>query len=176
MVMALAALGVGLALVLAPGLLAGRADAQRQAAEALWAARPFRHYRLVVEELRPTTRTRCTQDAEVRDEQVVQVFADTCGGEGRTVGSLFTEVARGSYDAIYCVPGGCECGHGRMRVRASYDEALGYPQALHFQLAWADNWGHPDYWRHLWQHWQRPPCEVTPDLRAISVRSLTPLP
>jgi hypothetical protein len=139
--------GTSIALLLGCGLLAlwlyPLKTRELDAARSRWAARPFSHYRLVIEygQLRY-----CRQSVEVADEQVVAILENTCSEPTPTVTDLFERIERDIATVSgRCGPNGCGC-DGTIGVSAAYDPTLGYPQHKEVQLRPRDRWRFPDYW------------------------------
>ena len=101
------------------------------AARDAWAHRPFKRYRMIVEQeggLQP----RCRQEFEVEDEQVDTVISNGCAGSMPTVSDLFARIEDYTTKVV-CGPNGCDC-DGQIVARATYDPRLGYPHDLVIML------------------------------------------
>lgn len=99
-----------------------------------WLATPVDHYRLEMAVNSSLPLSSCTYDLEVRAEQIVQIFVNTCRPEEtRTISALFQEIQ--TYIEMYggkgCGPNGCEC-DGPNGIDAVYDERVGYPIEVTF--------------------------------------------
>lgn len=160
---ACAALGLGLRAPSAAAREQSWEQAQRR-----WAARGAGHYRMVVQ-----APSWCRTDLEVRDEQVVAVFQNSCPSAPRTVGELFRAVKQldNQADRIYCAPGGCECLEQRFAI-AAYDPQLGFPSAIRLRRMRSTNW--PELWHHLTTH-GLPNCLNPLDTEVVKVISFQPL-
>src|SRR5688500_2161358 len=91
-------------------------------AESRWAARPFTHYRLVIE-----AGSTCRLAFEVRDEQVSSVLQESsCGYPARTVKDLFDVLKRNKPIRQDCSYYRCACRQA-IDVYAAYDLEWGYP-------------------------------------------------
>lgn len=110
------------------------------AARARWDARPFRDYRLVVQD------GSCTYDVLVRRGQINSGYRDSCNLRARTVESLFALVGGNGTPATHCSVYGCLC-ETVTRVVAEYDTTLGYPRKLIMESTLRPNWLHLDLWR-----------------------------
>jgi len=144
-------LSAALALLLATCVAAGawisrdaRASeaSQREylAARARWDTRPFRDYRLVVQD------GSCTYDVLVRNGQINSGYRDSCNLRARTVESLFAIAGGSGVPATHCSVYGCLC-ETVTRVVAEYDTTLGYPRKLIMESTLRPNWRYLDFWR-----------------------------
>lgn len=137
-------------------------------AEERWAARPFSHYRMVVQ-----AASWCRLDVEVQDEHLVRVFEDTCPGPPPTVTDLFARIKllERDHDRIFCAPAGCECTEVRF-VLADYDVQLGFPRSISVRRPRAANW--QGLWGYLLEH-GLPNCLTPRDIDIIRVLSFRPM-
>ncbi len=117
------------------------------AARERWERNPLSHYTMRVEY--ESTHLTCTQEVEVRDEQVVEISRNTCSSplppgapdlEGWTVTRLFERIEKyiGQYEGT-CGPRGCAC-NGPVRVQTRYDEARGYPRSIEIRSNSEERW------------------------------------
>ncbi|MDW8212431.1 MAG: hypothetical protein RMJ55_02650 [Roseiflexaceae bacterium] len=113
---------------------------ERLAARALWDQRPFRDYRLVVED------GDCTYDVVVRQGQITGSYRDSCNLRARTIETLFLVADGDGTVTPVCGMRGCVC-ETHIRVHADYDPALGYPRSLIIEATLRPNWRHQDFWR-----------------------------
>jgi hypothetical protein len=74
---------------------------------------------------------RCTWDVEVRQEQLLTTFANTCGRSALTVSDLFTQISDTTRLFTDARIKACS---GFYRVQAWYDPILGYPTGM--QVTW----------------------------------------
>jgi hypothetical protein len=144
---------IGLALLLVPYLAvsawigAGEQERltrarERIAARALWEGRPFRDYRLVVED------GDCTYDVVVRQGQIAGRYRDSCNLRARTIETLFLVAEGDGTVTPVCGIHGCIC-ETHIRVLATYDPVLGYPRSLVIEATLRPNWRHQDFWRNV---------------------------
>jgi hypothetical protein len=139
-------------------------------AEARWATRTFNHYELRLRD------KGCLQVIEVRDERVVDVQPNRCEPPPRSVSDLFTLIRRDGKVSTQCILLGCAC-DDVLSVRASYDQALGFPRQLEVGVAARPNWQHPDYWSQLLAKRRLPDCSVLAvGSKVVAIESITPLP
>jgi Family of unknown function (DUF6174) len=114
------------------------------AARSRWATRPFSHYRL---DLKYGVLEYCKQSIEIKDEQIVAVFQNTCAEPVPTVNDLFDRIERDiTVLSGHCGPNGCAC-DGTIVVSATYDPQFGYPHSKRVDLDSAARWRFPDYWQ-----------------------------
>jgi hypothetical protein len=155
---------------LALGLPGSARRSAVDAAEARWHTRPFDGYVMSIEELN------CSLDVEVRGERVVRTeLWSRCERDGRSVTELFALVRRDGDIGARCITQGCAC-DDRLRVDATFDEALGYPRQIEVRIKAEPNWLHPDAWRYLAANGQAPPCAMMEGNKLIRVLALTPKP
>jgi hypothetical protein len=175
-----AALTLGLAtLALAAALLAAAwpaasARLELEQARARWAARPFRSYRVEVEQ---TLATSCRYVIEVRDDRIAGVPFNSCSQliwwrdmPARTVDGILDNLGAA---AGGCAPTGCAC-DGVVVMEARFDPALGYPLEARLTAEPGLRWLHPDFWRRL----LGPPrlCPASGHLGLeLTIKSVTPL-
>ena len=155
-------------------------DQQHTAALQRWQAQPIAHYRLNTREM--VAGHGCAQVVEVRDEQLVNLIADTCQQPSLwTVSWLFRYAEKAQQVAERCalaVPGvGCVC-RDAVDVQVEYDPALGFPRSITIRQTWSAAWQRLGYWVYLARHLAPPNC--TPPFndpgRVVLVRELRPLP
>lgn len=115
---------------------------ERLNARALWEQRPFRDYRLVVED------GDCTYDVVVRQGQITGSYRDSCNLRARTIETLFLVAEGDGTITPVCGASGCAC-ETHIHVRAEYDPALGYPRSLIIEATLRPNWRHQDFWRRM---------------------------
>jgi len=115
---------------------------ERIAARALWEERPFRDYRLVVED------GNCTYDVVVRQGQIAGRYRDSCNLRARTIETLFLVAEGDGVVTPVCGVHGCVC-ETHIRVLATYDPVLGYPRSLVIEATLRPNWRHQDFWRNV---------------------------
>ena len=143
-------------------------NAAVEAAEARWQTRPFAAYVMSMEELN------CGVDVEVLDERVVRTDTWTrCQRDGRSVTELFALVRRDGDVGARCITQGCAC-DDRLRVRAEFDQALGYPRWIEVRVKAEPNWLSADTWRYLLAHGGAPDCAMMEGNKIIRVLALTP--
>ncbi len=178
--LALALLGGGvvllglLALLVGWRLLQASPVYQFMQARRRWEARPFNHYRLAFDyAITSGDQAICHHDVEVRNEQIVQVYSITCLSshttQAFTVSAIFDRFERYLTRRV-CSDTGCYC-DGAYLLRAKYDPALGYPQAITtiFHRNWVDDFLHNKVG-------VQDCLRVDSTVERISVTSLTPLP
>lgn len=117
-------------------------ERERSAARALWEGRPFRDYRLVVED------GDCTYDVVVRHGKIAGRYRDSCNLRARTIETLFIVAEGDGVVTPVCGFHGCVC-ETHIRVSATYDPVLGYPRSLVIEATLRPNWRHQDFWRHV---------------------------
>jgi hypothetical protein len=168
---------LALLMLAASGLAAWRVTGPRlelEQARRRWEARPFRSYRIEVEERLGTS---CRYVVEVRDERITSVQYNTCSQviwwrdlPVLSVGALFTRLATAVGS---CGSAGCLC-DGVVLLDAKFDPVLGYPRSASLRAEPAVRWLHPDYWREL----AGPPRGCQPSLVdfEITITALTPIP
>lgn len=140
-------------------------------AESRWAARPFSHYRLVLD-----AGSTCRLAFEVRDEQVSSVLQESsCGYPTRTVKDLFDLLKRNKPIRQDCSYYRCACRQA-IDVYAAYDRQWGYPSRIAVGLQREANLLSGDYWRYVLANRRFPSCSRTSDAEIVRVLSLTPLP
>jgi Family of unknown function (DUF6174) len=139
-----------------------------QQAQQRWAARPFTHYRMVMQ-----APSWCSMDLEIQDERVVEVHQNTCPSAPQSVTELFSMVKQlnDQADRTYCGPVGCECTEQRF-ANTIYDAQFGYPRTISLRRIRATNW--PELWHHLTTH-GLPNCLSPLDTDIVNVVSLQPL-
>ena len=140
--------------------------AQRLAdAENRWLARAVTHYRLVMQ-----APSWCRLDVEIRNEQVVQVFENSCPAAPRTVSNLFEQIRQldSTANLAFCAPKGCECTEVRF-AEAVYDQELGFPRSIQLRRQRQTNWR--EFWRFFVAHGM-PNCLTPRDLDVVDVVSL----
>ncbi len=147
--MYLTGLALPLVLCLATGVWIGAGEQARRArqrdlahARALWEQRPFRDYRLVVED------GDCTYDVVVRQGQVTGSYRDSCNLRARTIETLFLVAEGDGTTTPVCGVRGCVC-ETYIHTRADYDPALGFPRLLIIEATLRPNWRHQDFWRSM---------------------------
>lgn len=140
-----------------------RLDRQRKrlAARAQWEQRPFRDYRLVVED------GDCTYDVVVRQGQVTGSYRDSCNLRARTIETLFLVADGDGTVTPVCGVRGCVC-ETHIHVHADYDPALGYPRSLIIEATLRPNWRHQDFWRSVLTEYSIALCRGA-NRRTISV-------
>jgi hypothetical protein len=111
-------------------------------ARALWEQRPFRDYRLVVED------GDCTYDVVVRQGQITGSYRDSCNLRARTIETLFLVAEGHGTITPVCGVRGCVC-VTHTHICADYDPALGYPRSLIIEATLRPNWRHQDFWRSM---------------------------
>jgi Family of unknown function (DUF6174) len=168
---------LALALLLGAGGLGWRLGGARielEQARQRWEARPFRNYRIEVEQRLGTS---CRYAVEVRDERITSVTYNSCSQliwwrdlPVLPMGALFTRLATA---AGTCGPDGCRC-DGVVLLAADYDPALGYPRTAQLRAEPTMRWLHPAYWRELASPPR--PCSRSYVELDLKVVSLTPLP
>jgi hypothetical protein len=139
------------------------ADAQNR-----WLSRPVAHYRLVMQ-----APSWCRLDVEIRAEQVVRVFENSCPGAPQTVTGMFEMIKQidSAAGTIFCAPAGCECTEVRY-VTASYDQQLGFPRSIRLRHERQANW--PELWRFFMAH-GLPSCLTPTDTDVVNVLSMQPI-
>jgi hypothetical protein len=146
-------------------------SSQMAEAESRWAARPFTHYRLVIE-----AGSTCQLAVEVRDEQVSSVLQESsCGYPARTVKDLFDVLKRNKPIRQDCSYYRCACRQA-IDVYAAYYREWGYPSRIAVGLQREANLLNGDYWRFVLTNRRFPSCSRTSDAEIVRVLSLTPLP
>lgn len=172
--LALVALALlGAALAVAWGVASERLELER--ARERWAARPFRDYRLEVEQ---TLATSCRYVIDVRDGRIAAIGFNSCSAliwwrdmPVRTVDGILNDLAA---SAGACPPGGCRCS-GVVALAATYDPALGYPTEARLRVEPAWRWLHPRFW--LEQLGPRPRCPALGFTGLeLTIKAVTPLP
>jgi hypothetical protein len=139
-------------------------------AEARWATRSFNHYELRLRD------KGCLQVIEVRDERVVDVVPNRCEPPPRSVSELFTLIKRDGQVSTECILLGCAC-DDVLSVKASYDQALGFPRHLEVGVSAQPNWQHPDYWRQVFAKRKLPDCSaLAVGSKIVAIESVRPLP
>ena len=137
-------------------------------AQRRWDARPFTHYRMVVQ-----APSWCRMDLEINDERVVKVYQNTCPHPPQSVTELFklVEWINSDPDRVYCAPDGCECTERRF-AQTVYDAELGFPRTIGVRRERATNW--TGLWHHVLEH-GLPTCITPVDTDVVNVVSLQPL-
>lgn len=115
---------------------------ERFNARALWEQRPFRDYRLVVED------GDCTYDVVVRRGQITGSYRDSCNLRARTIETLFLVADGDGTITPVCGVRGCAC-ETHLRVYARYDPTFGYPRFLIIEATLRPNWRHQDFWQSM---------------------------
>lgn len=138
-----------------------------------WHAQHLDRYRLLVEHR--ALLSRCQQEVEIADEQIVAVAENSCPYPATTtINDLFATTERYMAERP-CGPNGCDC-DGSMRVDVVYDQQFGYPQQLVIRAQPSERWQHLDYWRNLWANRGKLRCTVVgysgPNIRVLA---LTPI-
>jgi hypothetical protein len=133
-----------------------------------WLAQPVPHYRLVMQ-----APSWCRLDVEIRSEQVVRVFQDSCPSAPQTVTGMFEMIKQldSAAGTIFCAPSGCECTEVRY-VTASYDQQLGFPRSIRLRRERQTNW--PELWRFFVTH-GLPRCLTPIDTDVVNVLSMQPI-
>ncbi len=146
---------------------AAREESWEQA-QRRWAARPFTHYRVVMQ-----APSWCQMDLEIQNERVINVFQNSCPSPPHSIDELFTIVKRldSQADRVYCAPDGCECTEQRF-ANTVYDEQLGFPRQISLRRMRATNW--PELWHHLTTH-GLPNCLNPLDTDVVHVIAVQPL-
>lgn len=144
-------------------------------AEAYWRTRPIPHYRLVIE--RPSLH--CQQDVEVIDEQIVQIYEDTCPIELLTMTELFERIARLDGDEPFGMFATEACGCApTLNAYVTYDTRLSYPREIGIADQRRVDWLAPDCWQYILVNGGLPECDfplLSGPPRITNV-VLTPLP
>lgn len=122
-------------------------------AKTQWASHLAQHYRLIVQHTHPGSIV-CVQNVEVRDEEPVAIFQNTCSKplpaespvlQGISISSLFA-LATSMMNSVEGSCGGdCTC-YGPIRVLLRYDPALGYPIAMRVGTLQLEQQIRLDYW------------------------------
>ena len=117
-------------------LLTPAYDKQFTAATTRWESRSFSHYRLVMQ-----APGWCRVDVEVRDEQVVAIFQNTCPIGVRTVTGLFELIKQldGNPETRHCAPAGCGCIEVQF-AQVVYDDQFGFPRTTQLRRQREPNW------------------------------------
>lgn len=146
---------------------AARAESWQQA-QRRWAAHGFAHYRVVMQ-----APSWCRMDLEIKDEQVVTVYQNSCPSPPLSVADLFVSARQldSEADRVYCGPDGCECTERRFAV-AAYDAQLGFPRTIKLGRMRAINW--PELGHYMLLHGM-PNCLDPRDVDVVNVISLQPL-
>jgi hypothetical protein len=134
------------------------ADRQRsklrelEQARALWEARPFSSYRLIIQ-LQPRGGSVCEKEFEVDEPAQTKTLRDTCPGPDYSYGNALMELlgsprtVPGLFDYIEaeigrvgeCGTDGCACDGGRT-IDAAYDTDLGYPKRIEGGGSYYKDW------------------------------------
>ncbi len=133
-----------------------------------WLSQPVPHYRLVMQ-----APSWCRLDVEIRAEQVVHVFENSCPSPPQTVTSMFEMIKQldSAAGTIFCAPDGCECTEVRY-VTASYDQQLGFPRSIRLRHERRTNW--PMLWSFFVAH-GLPSCLTPIDTNVVNVLSMQPI-
>ena len=95
-----------------------------------WETNAILHYRMNASYY--GQRSQCYYDIEVLQGRVVRTFTSGCLGNGDsknfTIDGIFENFERYATQRV-CSPNGCYC-EGSYMVRATYEDALGYPQRI----------------------------------------------
>jgi hypothetical protein len=175
--LALGLLAAGVVLLLSCGLIGllgsygpSAADRAQQLSEARsrWSSRALTHYRMVMQ-----APSWCRLDIEIRHEQIVKVFENSCPGAPQTVTGLFELIKQldSSPDRLYCAPAGCECTEVRF-VQADYDDQFGFPRSIRLRRRRALDWS--NLWGFFMTHGV-PNCLSPLDLEVVNVISFKPM-
>jgi hypothetical protein len=133
-----------------------------------WLSQPVPHYRLVMQ-----APSWCRLDVEIRAEQVVRVFENSCPSPPQTVTGMFEMIRQidSAAGTIFCAPDGCECTEVRYAA-ASYDQQLGFPRSIRLRHERQTNW--PALWRFFLAH-GLPSCLTPIDTNVVNVLSMQPI-
>lgn len=147
----------------APARAAALAEARSR-----WDTRSFSHYRLVLQ-----APSWCRMDAEIKDEQIVKVYENSCPGGVKTVTDLFDFALQldRQPNLIYCAAGGCECVEQRIAL-IEYDPQFGFPRAIRVRRQRAANMN--GLWAYMLER-GLPNCLTPRDTGVVNVLSLKPL-
>jgi hypothetical protein len=139
-----------------------------------WEARPFQHYRLMLDSgFARGGYAQCLHDIEVLDEKIVRVYATTCLSSHTTQALSVTGIFEKFEPYLtqeFCSATGCYC-EGVYVVQATYDPVWGYPQTMttEFRRNLMDDLTHNKLGVQE--------CHRTdPTVEVITVMTLTPLP
>ncbi len=145
------------------------------AARARWANRPFREYRLIVQQdshvLIPAN---VAGNYAVRDEGL---DIRQQGVHQRSVTSYFDWIARYPASVEFdCHEFNYHCTRTiTYQVNVTYDEQLGYPRVIELTRTRHPDWHNPRFWRWLWQSGSWQECEnllcTTSDSTTIRMRT-----
>jgi len=145
-----------------------------------WAAHPFRHYRLVVNE--ETAASSCRQDVQIENEQITSVELNECVRiPSWTVSNLFAWAAGLDPYSSRCYPSAvtCVC-HAIYTAQTRFDPQFGYPQQIAHRWNLKTNWAYFGHWERLWRTHELPDCSGVShrltDHITVTVVSLTQLP
>jgi hypothetical protein len=115
-----------------------------RAARERWAARPFSHYRLLLEY---GEWGYCRQRLDIQGDRVVALLYNTCSAPAPTVDEIFDRIER---DIVRlsgrCGVNGCGC-DGTIVVSADYDPRFGYPRFKRVKLNSETRLLFPEYWK-----------------------------
>ena len=163
----LLACGLGVLLIPRPSSIASRAQ-QLADARNRWLSQPVPHYRLVLQ-----APSWCRLDVEIRAEQVVRVFQNSCPNAPQTVTGMFEMIKQldSAAETIFCAPAGCECTEVRYAT-ASYDQQMGFPQTIRLRRDRRTNW--PQLWDFVVNHGV-PNCLTPRDIDLMHIVSLNPI-
>ncbi len=123
----------------------------------------------------------CIQQIEVRDGQAYRMLHSSCDVSAlrvMTVQGLFAlDYQLMQIPASRCYPSVhvCPCQRIFQTRRVSYDQQLGFPDRMMTRSDLWPNWGHADFWKHIWEQWELPECRSTPRLMVVEVLGLVPV-
>lgn len=151
------------------------------AARMRWEASQITDYRIKIEFVLPY-RT-CEQDFEVRSGQVTYRHRDTCtSGLSATSGQAYMLTIEDWFERLEremadpgCGDNGCAC-DGPIKILVNYEESLGYPTEIRYQLQPEMRWRYPEFWGNLLSGHVCPPTTyVGQTIRITSLARLKPV-